>query len=98
MKNTAFIFAIIISIGGGLAAYHFLYVPATVIPVAPPAAVHTPAWYEAHQDVLTQDDHTCQSQGANVSSAMCENVAIAAQFVGAQNFQNALNNSSASGK
>jgi hypothetical protein len=94
MKITLMIVSIVLVLGGGVAAYRFIDVSAPVVVVSPVAVAHTPEWYEAHQDVLEQDDHTCQSQGANVSSAMCQNVAIAAQYVGAQNFQNALNASS----
>jgi hypothetical protein len=60
---------------------HFATPLLVVKPAQPEVVIHTPAWYEAHQDILAQDDQTCQSDGANAPAAMCQNVQIAAQAV-----------------
>ena len=67
----------------------------TIVQPSPPAQnVPTPAWYEAHQDVLQADNQRCAQEGSNMPPGLCTNVAIADQVVSNQNALNALNQAS----
>lgn len=50
--------------------------PSPNVPTIP-----TPAWYEAHQDVLRVDNSRCQAEGAAMPAALCTNVGIADKVV-----------------
>jgi hypothetical protein len=65
-----------------------------VHPSLPAQSVPTPAWYEAHQDILQADNQRCAQEGSNMPPGLCANVAIADQVVSNQNALNALNQAS----
>jgi hypothetical protein len=73
----------------------------TIIPGAPSqtiAAVPTPAWYEAHLNVLKKDNDRCEAEGKNMPQGLCANVAIADKAVSSQDALDALDQAGSSEK
>lgn len=64
----------------------------------PVVNIPTPAYYEAHQDVLNVDNARCTQEGSNMPEKLCQNVNIANQWVSDHNYINSLNQASSSGK
>jgi hypothetical protein len=69
-----------------------------IVPSTPVTSIPTPAWYEAHPDVLKADNSRCAAEGKNMPPGLCENVGIADKSVSDNNFMNALNQAGAPGK
>jgi hypothetical protein len=70
--------------------------PVTTSPIL--ASIPTPAWYEAHPDVLRSDNDRCAAEGKNLPPTLCANVAIANKEVSSQDAIDALDQAGASGK
>ena len=64
----------------------------------PVVNIPTPAYYEAHQDVLSVDNLRCTQEGSDMPEKLCHNVSIASQWVSDHNYINSLNQASSSGK
>jgi len=62
----------------------------SILPTAPAAFIPTPAWYEAHPDVLKADNDRCATEGKNLPPGLCANVSIADQAVSSQDAMSAL--------
>lgn len=65
----------------------------TIIGAEPSADVPpipTPAWYEAHQDVLSTDNARCQAEGTAMPAPLCTNVSIADKEVSDEDALKAL--------
>jgi hypothetical protein len=69
-----------------------------IAPSPPVTSIPTPAWYEAHPDVLKADNSRCAAEGKNMPPGLCENVSIADKAVSANDAMNALDQAGASGK
>ena len=61
-------------------------------------AVHTVAWYEAHPDVLRQDEKQCAGQSPSLDRAACQNVYSAESSLAAAEMQKAAAKNGAAGK
>jgi hypothetical protein len=73
--------------------------PAISVTTNPGAlSIPTPAWYEAHTDVLKVDNVRCADEGKKLPEGLCANVAIANKAVSSQDAMNALDQAGASGK
>jgi hypothetical protein len=73
----------------------------TIIPSTPSptiATVPTPAWYEAHPDVLKKDNNRCDAEGKIMPPGLCANVAIADKAVSSQDALDALDQAGSSEK
>ncbi len=61
-------------------------------------AVHTAAWYEAHPDVLRQDEKHCAGQSPSLGRAACQNVYSAESSLAAIEMEKAAAKNGAAGK
>jgi hypothetical protein len=58
----------------------------------------SPAWYEAHRDILKADNSRCDADGKNMPQHLCANVGIANKEISSQDAINALNQAGSSEK